>query len=93
MLQGIKLNISLFFTLQCYFKVPKTIRLNATHYFIMKKPNKRKLHQVASSYLSGIEFRAFRKFYKFYAKESISFLLNNTTLPSDNSLKFRKNIL
>ena len=93
MLQGIKLNISLFFTLQCYFKVPKTIRLNATYYFIMKKPNKRKLQQVASSYLSGIEFRAFRKFYKFYAKQSISFLLNNTTLPSDNPLKFRKNIL
>ena len=42
-LRGRKLNISLVFISQSYFKVPKTIRLNATHYFIMKIPNKREL--------------------------------------------------
>ena len=31
-----KLNISLVFISQSYFKAPKTIRLNATHYFIMR---------------------------------------------------------
>ena len=31
-----KLNISLVFITQCYFAVPKNIRLNYTHYFIMK---------------------------------------------------------
>ena len=35
-LGGKKLNILLVFTSQSYFKVPKTIRLNATHYFIIK---------------------------------------------------------
>ena len=40
-LRGRKLNISLIFIPQSYFKVPKTIRLSATHYFIMKIPNKR----------------------------------------------------
>ena len=40
-LRGRKLNISLVFISQSYFKVPKTIRLNATHYFNMKIPNKR----------------------------------------------------
>ena len=35
-LRGRKFNISLVFITQSYFKVPKTIRLNATHYFIMK---------------------------------------------------------
>ena len=39
-LRGRKLNISLVFISQSYFKVPKTIRLNATHYFIIKIPNK-----------------------------------------------------
>ena len=34
-LRGRKLNISLVFTSQSYFKVLKTIRLNTTHYFIM----------------------------------------------------------
>ena len=47
-LRGRKLNISLVFILsQCYFKVPKTIELNATHYFIMNNSNKRELQQIA----------------------------------------------
>ena len=43
LLRGRKLNISLVFISQSYFKVPNTIRLNATHYFIMKIPNEREL--------------------------------------------------
>ena len=35
-----KINVSLVFISQSYFRVPKTIRINATHYFIMKIPNK-----------------------------------------------------
>ena len=42
-LRGRKLNISLVSTSQSYLKVPKTIRLNATQYFIMKIPTKRDL--------------------------------------------------
>ena len=44
-----KLNISLFFISESYFKVPKTIILNATYYFIMKICIKRELQQVASN--------------------------------------------
>ena len=40
LLRGRKLNIPLVFISQSFFKVPKTIRLNAKHYFIMKIPNK-----------------------------------------------------
>ena len=47
LLRGRKFNISLVFISQSYFKVPKTTRLNATHYFIMKIPNKRELQQIA----------------------------------------------
>ena len=36
-----KLNISIVFIMQSYFKVPKDVRLNSTHFFIMKIPNKR----------------------------------------------------
>ena len=39
-IRGRKLNISLVFILQSYFAVPKNIRLNSMHYFIMKIPNK-----------------------------------------------------
>ena len=40
---GRKLNISLVFIVQSYFKILKGVRINYTHYFIMKIPNKREL--------------------------------------------------
>ena len=46
-LRGTNLNISLAFVSQSYFKVSKTIRLNATYYFIKKLHNKRELQQIA----------------------------------------------
>ena len=63
-----------------YFKVPKTIRVNATHYFIMKIPNKRKLQQRASNHSSDIDFKDFMKLYKDYTKEPYSFYVNDTNL-------------
>ena len=38
-----KLNISIVFITQSYFKVPKDVRLNFTNFFIMEIPNKREL--------------------------------------------------
>ena len=76
-----KLNNSLVFISQSYFKVPKAIRLNATHF--MKMPNKRELEQVTSKQLSDSEFKDFVKLYKDYAKEPYSFLVNNVILPSE----------
>ena len=42
-IRGRKLNISLVFITQSYFKVPKEVRLNTTDLFIAKIPNKREL--------------------------------------------------
>ena len=92
-LKGMKISISLVFILQSYFKVPKTIRLNATHYFIMKIPNRRELEQIASNHSSDIDFNNFMKLYKGCTKEQYSFFVNDTTLSSDNPLRLRKNLL
>ena len=46
-IRGVKLNISLFFITQSYFKVPKNVRLNSSQFFIAKIPNKRELQQIA----------------------------------------------
>ena len=78
-LRGKKLNIFLFSLSQSYFKVPKTIRLNATDYFIMKIPNKRELQQVPSNHSSDTDFKDFIKLYKKYAEEPDSFLVGDTT--------------
>ena len=74
-------------------KVPRTVRLNPTHYFIMKIPNKRELQQIASYHSSDIDFKNFMKLYQEYTKEKHLFLVNSTTLSSDNPLRFRKNLL
>ena len=59
-----KLNISIVFITQSYFKVPKDVRLNSTHFFMMKIPNKRELQQIALSHSSDIDFKDFMKIYK-----------------------------
>ena len=51
---------------QSYFKVPKTVRLNALDYFIMKITNKRELQQIVSNHSSDIDFKDFMKLYKEY---------------------------
>ena len=73
--------------------MPKTIRLNTTHCFIVKIPNKTKLQQIASNHSSDIDFKNFMKLYKDYTKKPFSFLVNDTTLSSDNPLQFKKNLL
>ena len=92
-IRGRKLNISIAFITQSYFKVPKDVRLNSKHFFIMKIPNKRELQQIALNHSSDIDFKYFMNIYKKCTKEPYSFLVNDTTLPSDNPLRFRKNLL
>ena len=73
-----KLNISLVFITQSYFRVPKGDRLLFTHFFIMKITNKRELQQIALN--------------KKCTAEPYSFLVDDATLKSDNPLRFRKNL-
>ena len=88
-IRGRKLNISIVFITQSYFKVPKDVRLNSTHFFIMKIPNKRELQQIALNHSSDIDFKDLIKIYKKCTKEPYSFLVNDTTLQSSDPLKFR----
>ena len=63
-IRGRKLNISLVFIMQSCFKVPNDIRLNTTHFCIMKIPSKRELLQIALNNSSDIDFKDFVKIYK-----------------------------
>ena len=59
-----KLHIYLVLFEQSYVAVPKNIRLNSTHYFIMKIPNKQTLQQIAFNHLSDIKSQDFKNLYK-----------------------------
>ena len=91
-IRGRKLNISIVFIMQSYFKVPKNARLNTTHFLIMKISNKKELQQITINHSSDIDFKDFVKIYKKCTDEPYSFLVSDNTLTSDNSLRFRKNL-
>ena len=91
-IRGRKLNISLVFITQSYFKVPKDVRLNTSHFFIAKIPNKRELQQIAINHSSDINTKDFSNIYRKCTNEPYSFLVNDTTLASNDPLRFRKNL-
>ena len=68
-----KLNISLVFITQSYFPVPKGVRLNSTHYLIMKIHNRRELQSIATNHSADIEYKDFMKIYKVVQNNHILF--------------------
>ena len=89
-IRGRKLNISLAFIAQSSFKVPKDVRLNTTHFFIIKIPDKRELQQTALNHSPDINSKDSNNIYKKYTAEPYSFLVDDATLASDNPLRLRK---
>ena len=84
-----KLIISLVFITQSYFSAPKDVRLNSTHYLIMKINNKRELQNIVINHSADIDFI---KICRECTKDRFNFLTIDTTLPSNNPLRFRKNL-
>ena len=88
-IRGRKLNISIVFITQSYFKVPKEVRLHTTHFLIMTIPNKAELQRIAINHSSDIDFKYFMK----TSKNVLQKRYNDKTLPSDNPFRFRNNLL
>ena len=86
-----KLNISLFIT-QLYFSVPKDVRLNSTHYLIMKINKKRGLQNIAINHSADIDYQHFMKIYRECTREPYNFLTIDTTLPASDPLRFRNKL-
>ena len=80
-IRGRKLNISLAFITQSYFKVLKDVTLKTSHFFLAKIPNKRELQQIAINNSSDISSKDFTNIYR-----------ECTAEPYSNPLRFRKNL-
>ena len=90
LVRGRKTNISIVFNIQLYFRAPKEARLSTTHLFIMKIPNRKELQQIAINHSSDIYLTDFMKIYKKCTAEKYSFLVDDMTFSSDNTLCLRK---
>ena len=69
-----KLNISLVFITQSYFSVPKDVKLNSSHYLIMKIYNRIELKNIAIDHSADIDYQDFKKIYRECTKEPYNFL-------------------
>ena len=85
-----KLNISIVFITQSYFRTPKDARLNSTHYLLMKIQSKRELQNIAQDDSGDINFKDFLKIYKDCTNEPYSFMTTDTTLPTSDPMRFRR---
>ena len=81
------------FIIQSYFWVPNNVRSNNTHFFTMKITNNWELQELTIIHSSDTKFDEFKRRYRKCTAEAYSFLVIDATLPLDNALRFRKNLL
>ena len=85
-----KLNISIVFITQSYFRTLKDARLNRTHYILMKMGNKKELKSIAEKNSVHLDFKDFLKIYNFCTNEPYSFMMVDTR--SNARVTFKKKL-
>ena len=73
-----KLNISIVFITQSYVRTPKDVRLNSTHYILIKISNKKELKSIAEENLGHLDFKDFIKIYNYGMGKPYSFMMVDT---------------
>ena len=87
--RGRKMNISIVFITQCYFRALKDARLNSTHYVLMKIGNKKELKNIAEEKSGNIDYKDFLKMYNYCTSEPYCFMTIDAR--PNATMVFRKN--
>ena len=66
------------------------MRLNSTHYLIMKINNRKELQNIAINNSADIDYNNFVRFYRGCTKEPYSYLKIDTTLPASKVLLYQQ---
>ena len=85
-----KINVSIVFITQSYFRALKDARLNSTHYILMKIGNKKELKSIAEEKSGHLDSKDFLKKYNYCTSESYCFMVfrkNFIELPYKNDQK------
>ena len=69
-----KINVSIVFITQSYFKALKDARLNSTHYILMKIGHKKELKRIAEEKSGHLDYKDFLKMYNYCTEEPYSFM-------------------
>ena len=84
-----KINVSILFITQSYFRALKDARLNSTHYIIIKINNKKELKRIAEEKSGHLDYKGFLKMYNYCTREPYSFMLIDSRPTA--SVTFKKN--
>ena len=69
-----KINVSIVFIIQSYFRALKDARLNSTHYILMKINNKKEFKRIAEEKSGHLDYQDFLKMYNYCTREPYSFM-------------------
>ena len=84
-----KINVSIVFITQSYFRALKDARLNSTHYILMKIGNKKELKIIAEEKSGHLDYKDFLKIYNCCTRKPYSFMTIDTRATA--SVTFKKN--
>ena len=84
-----KINVSIVFITQSYFRVLKDARLNGTHYMLMKIGNKKELKRIAEEKSGHLDYKDFLKIYNYCTRGPYSFMTIDARPTA--SIPFKKN--
>ena len=84
-----KINVSIVFITQSYFKALKDARLNSTHYILMKIGNKKELKRIAEEKSGHLDYKDFLKMYNYCTEEPYSFM--TTDARPTATIPFKRN--
>ena len=84
-----KINVSVVFITQSYFRALKDARLNSTHYVIIKINNKKELKRIAEEKSGHLDYKDFLKMYNYCTEEPYSFMTIDARPTA--SMPFKKN--
>ena len=87
-----KINVSLVFITQSYFSVSENVRLNSSHYLILKISNSKNLQNIGIDHSADIDYKDFMEIYRECTKEPFNFSTTDTTLAASDPIRFRKNL-
>ena len=73
-----KINVSIVFITQSYFRALKDVRLNSTHYILMKLGNKKELKRIAEEKSGHLDYKYFLEIYNYCTREPYSFMTIDT---------------
>ena len=73
-----KINVSIVFITQSYFRALKDARLNSTYYILMKIGNKKELKRIAEEKSGHLDYKDFLKIYHYCTKDPYSFMTIDT---------------